>query len=74
MASYQVITGYQVCFSKFDDAEKKFKDILKLVQNVGFTECLEADTRVYSDLVKEFYLNTVYRGGVMVTKIKGITL
>lgn len=74
MASYHVIPGNQVCFDKFDGAEKKFRDILKMVQDADFTKCLEASTRIYSELVKEFYLNVVYRGGVLVTKIKGTTL
>lgn len=63
MEDVQVITGIQLGFVKFDSSEKKFKDILKVIKEAWFFECLESNTKVYSELVKEFYLNVVVNDG-----------
>lgn len=74
MEDSQVITGIQLGFDKFKASEKKFKDILDIVKKAGFYECLNTSTKVYLDLVKEFYLYAVVRNEVITTKVNGINL
>lgn len=54
--------------------EAYFSTILNFVKKVGFEEALSADTRVYSKLIKEFYLSGKVVDGVIKTKEKDITL
>ena len=74
MADWRVITGIQLGTKSFEKSKKKFRDILELVKKAGFSECLEASTRVYVDLVKEFYSNASINSGTLSTKVKGQSL
>lgn len=74
MEEWQVITGIQLGFKKFERSEKKFKDILELVRKDGFSECLEDNTLVYTELVKQFYSNSSIDSGLLSTKVKGASL
>lgn len=54
--------------------EKHFRDILDLVQKYGLKDVLSENTRVYSKLVEEFYLNDKHVDGEIMTKVKDITV
>lgn len=54
--------------------EKHFRDILDLVQKYGLKDVLSENTRVYSKLVEEFYLNDKHVDGEIMTKVKDITI
>lgn len=74
MSSNQVISRNQLCFGKFEEVAPHFCTILILVQKVGFYKILSANTRVYSKLVEEFYLNRVVADGVITSKVNNITV
>lgn len=74
MVESHIVTGIQLCSEKFVDQDEKFKNILSLVWDAGFSECLEVSTRIYTELIKEFYLNVVCRDGLLVTKMKEVVL
>lgn len=63
-----------MCFDHFKGVESHFRTILNLVKNVGFYELLNADTRVYSKKVEEFYLNGSYTDGEIKIIVGDITL
>lgn len=71
MSSAQIISRNQLYIDQFYDVAKHFKDILELVKKTELTGVLNANTRVYFDLVKEFYLNGEFKDGYIVTKVKG---
>lgn len=74
MKDTQVISGIQLGFNKFDSSENKFKNILSAMKEARFFECLNFDTKVYSEFVNELYLHVVVNNGVIATEMKGINL
>ena len=71
MSSVQVIPGNQLCFDKFEDAEPQYKHVLQMVQKLGLYEALNSNTRVYTDLVREFYANGAFDSDTLITTVKG---
>ena len=71
MSFVQVIPGNQLCFDKFEDVEPQYKHVLQMVQKSGLYEALNSNTRVYTDLVREFYVNEAFDGDTLITTVKG---
>ena len=42
-----------------------------MVQKSGLYEALNLNTRIYTDLVREFYANGVFDGDTLITTVKG---
>lgn len=74
MSTVQIVTGNQLRFNKFEDVEKHVTDVLNLVKIVGLQYALSAETRIYSNLVKEFYFNGKIKDGSIVKKVKDTEL
>lgn len=74
MAVAQIISGNQLCFDKFEDAQEQYKHILRLLTKAGLQEALDTNTRVYSDLVRDFYNNGVFENGVLTSSVRGFSL
>lgn len=74
MLSNQVVPENQLCFNQFDGVESHFFTILNLISKAGFEEVLNVNTRVYSNLVEEFYLNSSSMDGEINTKVKYVTI
>lgn len=73
MSSNHVILESQLCFNQFDGVESHFSTILSLVIKARFVKALSANTRVYSKLVEEFYMNDSCKDGEIYTKVVDIT-
>lgn len=61
MADWRVIFGIQLGTKTFEKSEKKLRNILELVKKVGFSECLEVNTRIYVDLGQGISLKLNYK-------------
>lgn len=74
MSSNQVVFGNQLCFDQFEGVESHFRTILNLVKKAGLYEVLNADTRVYSNKLKEFYINGSCDDGEIKTRVRDIII
>lgn len=74
MSSNQIVTGNQLCFGEFEDIAPHFRIILNFVQKSGFHDAFSTNTRIYTKLVEELYLNGRVADGVIKSKVKNINV
>lgn len=74
MSYMLIVTGNQLCFDQFKGVPMHFIDVHNFINTTRLEKALSTNTRIYSDLIGDFYLNGKYRDIYIVSNVKGIVL